>query len=125
MQDWDIHPKPNDNPLPNDCALVHVAELMADACTKSGREPSPGPKLEGWFRDAGFVDIHHETFRMPLGRWPKEQKMVSYGRTPSSRYVSFGPQDVFCRYDYTFPLGHYFLLLPSPCTPNFTVSSAV
>jgi hypothetical protein len=56
-QDWDTSPKPAGEPFPSDCQLVLMADHMVEACEKCGREPSPGPKLEGWIRDAGFTDI--------------------------------------------------------------------
>lgn len=40
------------------------------------RHINPGPHLEGWLKDAGFVNIHHEVFRLPIGTWPKDEKMV-------------------------------------------------
>jgi hypothetical protein len=49
---------------------------MRDACAKGGREPSPGPKLAGWLTDAGFVDVTDKVIRLPLGRWPKDPKLV-------------------------------------------------
>jgi hypothetical protein len=48
-----------------------------DACRKMGRESSPGPLLEGWLRDAGYKNIWHKVFPLPLGMWPKDPSLVS------------------------------------------------
>ncbi|KAK6220117.1 UMTA methyltransferase [Colletotrichum tabaci] len=45
-----------------------------------GREPNPGPLLEGWVREhGGFNHIAHQKFKMPLGPWPKEQYYKDLG----------------------------------------------
>jgi hypothetical protein len=50
---------------------------VAAGCQGLGRDPHPGHKLEGWFREIGFVNIHHLHLPVPLGPWPKDKKMVS------------------------------------------------
>jgi len=50
-----------------------------EAAEKIGREPSPGPKLEGWVKEAGFQNVHHKTFKFPLGLWPKDPKFKEVG----------------------------------------------
>lgn len=47
-----------------------------DSFAKLGYVVSPGPKLEGWFRDAGFVDVHVRKYRVPMGTWPKDKHLV-------------------------------------------------
>lgn len=43
------------------------------ACESLGRDPCPGPKLEGWVRDhGGFQSVYHQRFRAPIGPWPKD-----------------------------------------------------
>ncbi|WYZ43348.1 hypothetical protein EsH8_VI_001047 [Colletotrichum jinshuiense] len=37
-----------------------------------GREPCPGPKLEGWVREhGGFERVFHQKFKTPIGPWAK------------------------------------------------------
>ena len=50
---------------------------VAAGCQGLGRDPHPGHKLEGWFKETGFVNIHHLHLPVPLGPWPKDKKMVS------------------------------------------------
>ncbi|KAH0443591.1 hypothetical protein CcaCcLH18_00904 [Colletotrichum camelliae] len=43
------------------------------ACESLGRDPCPGPKLEGLVRDhGGFQSVFHQRFRAPIGPWPKD-----------------------------------------------------
>jgi hypothetical protein len=44
-----------------------------------GRESCPGPKLEGWARDAGFANVTHQRFRLPIGAWPKDAHLKQVG----------------------------------------------
>ncbi|KAF9874910.1 umta methyltransferase family protein [Colletotrichum karsti] len=41
------------------------------ACESTGRDPSVGPKLEGWVRSAGFDNVVAQGSKVPLGIWPK------------------------------------------------------
>ena len=50
---------------------------LQNAFEEAGYEVSPGPKLEQWFIDAGFVNIHMEKFLIPYGAWPKDRHLVS------------------------------------------------
>jgi len=42
-----------------------------------GQEPCPGPKLKKWAEDAGFVNVQEHVFKIPMGPWPKDPKLVS------------------------------------------------
>ncbi|OHW99237.1 UMTA methyltransferase family protein [Colletotrichum incanum] len=44
-----------------------------EACSATGRDPSVGPKLEGWVRDAQFQNVVADRVRAPLGPWPKDR----------------------------------------------------
>ncbi|GKT50528.1 secondary metabolism regulator LAE1 [Colletotrichum spaethianum] len=44
-----------------------------EACSATGRDPSVGPKLEGWVRNAQFQNVVADRVRAPLGPWPKDQ----------------------------------------------------
>jgi len=39
-------------------------------------EPCPGPLLEGWMRDAGYVDIKAQKYVWPVGTWPADKHLV-------------------------------------------------
>jgi len=39
----------------------------------------PGPHLEQYIRDAGYVDVHVEKIHLPLGPWPKDKLMKEIG----------------------------------------------
>ncbi|KAL1963991.1 hypothetical protein VTN77DRAFT_7666 [Rasamsonia byssochlamydoides] len=42
------------------------------AFERAGYPTRPGPYLEEWFREAGFVDIHVHKYLVPMGSWAKD-----------------------------------------------------
>jgi hypothetical protein len=52
--------------------------MLLDGYDKLGRESTPGPKLEGWAKDAGFANIKKTVLKYPLGLWPKDKHFVSF-----------------------------------------------
>ncbi|KAL1847749.1 hypothetical protein Plec18170_008410 [Paecilomyces lecythidis] len=44
---------------------------------KTGKDPSPGQKYQGWLREAGFQDVQVRKFVIPAGPWPKDKRLVS------------------------------------------------
>ena len=50
---------------------------IVEALKVFGMEPEPGPKLEAWVREAGFVDVNHVLLPIPVGVWPRDRIMVS------------------------------------------------
>ena len=68
-----------DGSLRADHAVARWIGLSIKAANDNHREISPGPQLEGWVRDAGFVDICHHRLPLPIGRWPRDKKLKTVG----------------------------------------------
>ena len=52
-------------------------KLTSDAQERRGYCMSPGPRLEQWLLDAGFINVHAQKYMLPLGTWPKDKHYVS------------------------------------------------
>ncbi|KAL1989516.1 hypothetical protein VTN49DRAFT_6713 [Thermomyces lanuginosus] len=78
FQDWDLSPVSPDDSLDGTGFQRYYDELQ-NAFEEAGYEVSPGPKLEQWFIDAGFVNIHMEKFLIPYGAWPKDRHLKKLG----------------------------------------------
>ena len=76
FQDWDGYPYSEDGSLKGTGIQRYYNEVYG-AFEEAGYEVRPGPKLEQWFKDAGFVNIHVEKFVIPYGVWPKDRHLVS------------------------------------------------
>lgn len=59
----------------NDPFLLWNTDILK-AAKMIGREPNPGPLLAGFLHDAGFVSVKEEVYRLPIGTWPKDNKLV-------------------------------------------------
>lgn len=51
-------------------------QLLQEACEKMNRPVTVGADLKRWAQEAGFENVHHEVFRLPLGLWAKDSKLV-------------------------------------------------
>lgn len=76
FQDFDIQYYSEDGSLKKDHHMLKWITTLLDASQDLGREPNPGPKLAGWMKDAGFENVRHERFRVPIGPWPKDPHLV-------------------------------------------------
>lgn len=79
FQDFDLQYYSEDGTLEGSSTLTWINTLL-DAARKTGREPSPGPKLEKWVTDAGFTKVTHQRFRFPIGPWAKDPHLKEIGR---------------------------------------------
>jgi hypothetical protein len=52
--------------------------LLIDGCERMGRTACPGRHLKSWVEEAGFNNVRYEVFKLPLGPWPKDQRLVCY-----------------------------------------------
>lgn len=68
--------------------LDHWTSEIITGIKSLGLEPEPGPKLEGWVRDAGFVNIVHHLLPIPVGDWPKDKKLKRIGRADLIQFLN-------------------------------------
>ena len=78
FQDWDCMVESPDDSITEDSSfwIWHKATLGRIEATNTGR---PGPRLEGWIRDAGFVNVVERKFIIPLHIWPKDPRYKRIG----------------------------------------------
>jgi hypothetical protein len=76
FQDFNLKYYSDDDTLKDDSDTSKWVDILLDASRKNGREPNPGPLLEGWVKDAGFTNIQHEKVKLPIGPWAKNKQKV-------------------------------------------------
>ncbi|OHE94361.1 methyltransferase domain-containing protein [Colletotrichum orchidophilum] len=81
FQDYKISMVSDDGTFTKDHHTAKWMSLLMEACEKVGRDACPGPKLEGWVREAGFANVVHQEFKMPIGPWPKDPHLKDVGMT--------------------------------------------
>ncbi|KAK0654946.1 S-adenosyl-L-methionine-dependent methyltransferase [Cercophora newfieldiana] len=79
FQDFDLEYYSDDGSLREEHDVMKWDRLFLEAVRKTGREVSPGPRLEGWVRDAGFQGVLHRKFKFPIGPWPLDPTLKEVG----------------------------------------------
>ncbi|KAL6410877.1 methyltransferase type 11 [Ilyonectria robusta] len=79
FQDFDLQYYSEDGSLADDDPLLVWISTLLDAARSLKRDPNPGSKLEGWVKDAGFENIVHKRYRVPIGPWPKDPTLKQIG----------------------------------------------
>ncbi|KAN0091943.1 S-adenosyl-L-methionine-dependent methyltransferase [Hyaloscypha variabilis] len=76
--DFDVIIRSDDGSLEG-TTMKTWTETLPQAGRLIGREPCPGPKLEGWVRNAGFTNIVVKVYKLPIGPWPKDPNFKLVG----------------------------------------------
>ncbi|KAK1537033.1 methyltransferase domain-containing protein [Colletotrichum costaricense] len=73
FQDYDLEYRSDDGSLTPQHSTYKWLHKFFEACRIVGRDPNPGPQLEGWIREAGdYVNVVHQKYKIPIGDWPKD-----------------------------------------------------
>jgi len=78
FQDWDTMLYSTAMPLEDfrKSELWQFHRDTIDLQESRGRNMRPGPKLENWIRERGFINVQAQKFRLPLGPWDKDKLEV-------------------------------------------------
>jgi hypothetical protein len=77
LQDFNTHAYSEDNTAEEGNNVLRFCKVFNDACDKMGRSGAPGPDLKGWVEDAGFINVHHKVYKVPIGPWARDKKLAS------------------------------------------------
>ena len=74
---WEIFS--DDNTLEDSWAPKRCSDLGREAMRKLGRPVPTAEWLEQTLNDSGFLDVEVETWKQPMGRWPKAKELKKAG----------------------------------------------
>ncbi|KAH7140860.1 S-adenosyl-L-methionine-dependent methyltransferase [Dactylonectria macrodidyma] len=71
----------HDGPIEDGSAIAEWGKLFLNGSEKLGRifTPIPDNLQEEGLVSAGFVDIKSQTYKVPIGRWPEEERVKKIG----------------------------------------------
>lgn len=69
----------DDGTLPADSNLASWARILEEAAALKNRPRDGADKMAQWYKEAGFVDVQCTLLKMPIGSWPKDEKMKQIG----------------------------------------------
>lgn len=79
FQDWDINLYSQDESLSATSPMRRFQDLVIASREGAGYLTNPGPELEKWMKDAGFVDVKATKYVVPFGPWPKDKALKEIG----------------------------------------------
>ena len=77
LQDFNTLAYSEDGSAQDDNKVVEFCRVFNAACDKIGRHGSPGQYLKEWTEEAGFVNVHHDIRKVPVGPWARDKKLVN------------------------------------------------
>lgn len=88
----EVHPQPqcDDGTMPKDWKFAEWEERLHHASRRKVDPPRPvrvAHDLEHWMEECGYVDVSQLIFKLPLGPWPKNQKLKDIGGQYGQNWV--------------------------------------
>ncbi|KAK6345662.1 hypothetical protein TWF718_007571 [Orbilia javanica] len=77
----------DDGSLPEDSALAQWGKLFTGGARGIGAPFDDTPNFSGYLRDAGFVDIKREIFKLPNSPWAKDPHMKEVGGYQMAAFI--------------------------------------
>lgn len=78
FQEWDIRYYSQDDTVKLDSALTRLSVEGQKRRDAAGYVSNPGPSIEKWMKDAGFVNVQVIKLPVPMGSWAKDPKYVCF-----------------------------------------------
>ena len=69
----------DDGTMPEDCAILQLANLAKEGSARLGRPLDVSPTYAKLMANAGFVDIVFGKYKWPSNPWPRDRKMKTLG----------------------------------------------
>ncbi|KAE8362373.1 S-adenosyl-L-methionine-dependent methyltransferase [Aspergillus caelatus] len=79
FQDFEMQFYTTNGEFKTGCPLDKWCTESIEGLRSVGLEPSPGPKLQQWFKDAGFTNVQQKVVPVPVGVWPKDKRLKTVG----------------------------------------------
>ncbi|KAI9834988.1 MAG: hypothetical protein M1819_002711 [Sarea resinae] len=77
----------DDGSLPTSWPFLEWTRYVDDASMAYGRPLRIANKLKRWYEEAGFVDVQERIIKVPLGSWPKDERLKSIGILSRSNFL--------------------------------------
>ncbi|RMI96584.1 hypothetical protein CDV36_016324 [Fusarium kuroshium] len=68
-----------DGSLAPENPMVQMMDNLILACDKIGRTMDPAPSFQPWAKETGFTELKEKRFKLPIGPWPKDQRLKEIG----------------------------------------------
>lgn len=79
FQDWDLRYLSDDGTLTEEHHTKKWNTAFLAGLDSINRNACPGPKLREHAKTAGFINIHEEVVKVPIGPWAKDHELKEIG----------------------------------------------
>ncbi|KAJ5367111.1 hypothetical protein N7541_001052 [Penicillium brevicompactum] len=79
-QEFDLWLVSDDGTHHQATAISTWQELLVKASVKFGKPMDVASRMEGWMAKQGFVNVVDESYKCPIGGWPKNRRLKEIGR---------------------------------------------
>lgn len=76
FQDWETMVTSIDGTITEKSPMKQYCKETIKRRGAAGYNANPGPELEQWLKDAGFVNVQAHALPVPIGSWAKDKKHV-------------------------------------------------
>ncbi|KAI9926293.1 hypothetical protein MW887_004057 [Aspergillus wentii] len=80
QMELDVRVYSDDGSLKKDNQLWGWGSLFIRCSERAGRSLRTHETMRGAIENAGFVDVHEEKYKIPIGAWPKDKLLKEAGR---------------------------------------------
>lgn len=87
MQEYHCEVLSDDNTAEQATYLIDWVEQMNEASKKFGKELATANGLRKQMADAGFIDVHEEIYKVPIGPWAKGRRNKELGIYYRAQFV--------------------------------------
>ncbi|KAH0551063.1 hypothetical protein GP486_007587 [Trichoglossum hirsutum] len=77
----------DDDTMKSDWPFAEWTRYGDEAAMFLGRPLRIANKFKRWYKEAGFVDVHEEVFKIPLNPWPKDPHYKYIGRVNEMNWL--------------------------------------
>lgn len=77
----------DDGTMPPDSGFAVVCEKFIEASTIFGASAEAPTRFASGMRDAGFVDVSENIFKIPSSPWPKDKRLKQIGALEMTNVV--------------------------------------
>lgn len=86
-QEWMPRLYCDDGTMPPDWPWAEWHSTMDQAAMRLGKPLRIANRLKKWYKEAGFVDVHEEVFKVPSNPWPKDPHLKDLGRLTEAAFL--------------------------------------
>ncbi|KAJ5668909.1 hypothetical protein N7462_009979 [Penicillium macrosclerotiorum] len=86
--EFDINIMTDDNSMPADSPLASWGDNFIDCAERAGRSLTVQKTMRTSIENAGFVDVHEQLYKVPIGPWAKDKVLKEAGQLNYHHWVT-------------------------------------